>query len=128
MENTARFMKIKEHLRHSEVIDSLDDERRTKTFGLLLWNKNMQLHFIARLEKAGVDKKLIDELQEYNNEFYKKFNSLMKEELFYEEKDDNLRVQLLKLIETFISSTRNENFELEQSALRKECEISCWHL
>lgn len=125
IENTARFMKIQEHLRHSEVIDTLDDERRTKTFALLHWNKNMQLYFISKLEKAGVSKKIVQELKEYNIEFQRNCDTLMKEELFYEEKDDNLRNKLMSLVDEFMASTRNENSELEQQALRKECESSC---
>ena len=42
MNMQVRVETFEEHLRHAGVIDSLDDDRRKKSFNLDKWNEDMQ--------------------------------------------------------------------------------------
>ena len=125
MNMQVRVETFEEHLRHGEIIDQLDDDRRTKSFNLDKWNEDMQKSFtkarkvILKLDDLTEVKEALKELDKKVNSFNKTYSKKIKQiralELEYEKSDDELRIWLINY------STRcREKLRIENSGIEKK--------
>lgn len=106
----SRVMKIEEALRHSAVIDELDDKRRENLHEIIIWTKE-QHNFLKNLAKGDLKIKL----EEFIVKFNKAIDTVMKKEIQLENLDDNNREFLI----SYTIQTR-ENLKKENSDFEKE--------
>ncbi len=129
MNMQVRVETFEEHLRHAGVIDSLDDDRRKKSFDLDKWNEDMQKGFSrAREELLKLEdlQELKEQLKEHNRKVYKfnamysiKRRNLQDLELQYETLDDELRVWLLEYALLCREKLRVENSTVERKLIEE---------
>ncbi|MGB6128842.1 MAG: hypothetical protein WBG30_08840 [Psychrilyobacter sp.] len=123
MNMQARVMTFEEYLRHSKVIDNMDDERRKKSFNLNKWNENMQKNFLKKRKKLyelpnfealreGLQK-LEKEIVEFNAKFIERRKEIDLLEVEYERLDDENSEQLLSYVISCREKLRIENNEIE---------------
>lgn len=138
MNMTSRIMTFEECLRNAEVIDLLDDKRRVKMFNLLTWNNDMLSNFIDRLDKITFKEEMeiliheAKELQKNMKNFAEKFKKsievVKRDELQYEQMDDNLRNYLVSFAIRCREQLKQENSEIEAKMilenLKKRKEIN----
>lgn len=105
----CRVMTISETLRHSQVIDELDDKRRDKLFSTLdtLFERIDKL-FLTSEEKESIQK------------FVAKIRKLQSEELRLEKIDDNNRIYLFNYVENCRENLREENSRIEKEILSRK--------
>lgn len=105
----SKVMTISETLRHSQVIDELDDKRREKLFTTLdtLFERIDKL-FLAPKEKETIQK------------FVAKIRKLQDEELRLEKIDDNNRIYLFNYVEKCRKNLREENSRIEKEILSRK--------
>lgn len=128
----CHIMTFEEALRHASVIDKLDDERREKMFGLIKWKFDMNIHFDNRLSKIldlnNLDqikkelRTLQNDIKKFNEKFEKSFESVKKDELYYENIDDDLRTYLINYAVKCREQLRIENSEVEEKLIRENKE------
>lgn len=128
----CHIMTFEEALRHACVIDKLDDERREKMFGLIKWKFDMNIHFDNRLSKISdldnlnqIKKELLtlqSDIKKFNEKFEKSFESVKKDELYYENIDDELRTYLINYAVKCREQLRIENSEVEEKLIRENKE------
>ncbi|MGL4787740.1 MAG: hypothetical protein ACRC2Q_12795 [Cetobacterium sp.] len=128
----CHIMTFEEALRHACVIDKLDDERREKMFGLIKWKFDMNIHFDNRLSKIldldnldQIKKELLtlqNDIKKFNEKFEKSFESVKKDELYYENIDDELRTYLINYAVKCREQLRIENSEVEEKLIRENKE------
>lgn len=128
----CHIMTFEEALRNASVIDKLDDERREKMFGLIKWKFDMNIHFDNRLNKIldlnnleQIKKELLtlqNDIKKFNEKFEKSFESVKKDELYYENIDDELRTYLINYAVKCREQLRIENSEVEEKLIRENKE------
>lgn len=129
MNMQIRIETFEEHLRHVEVIDSLDDDRRKKSFDLDKWNEDMQKYFSRTrkdiLEKDNIleikiDLKELDEkIDRFNLMYFVKRNNLQELEVQYETLDDEVRAWLLNYALSCREKLRIENSTVERKLIEE---------
>ncbi len=123
MNMQVRLMTFEEHLRHSKVIDELDDDRRKKSFNLNKWNEDMQKSFNKKLKKLyelenfetlreGIHD-LEKEIEKFNVKFIERRKEIDLLEVEYEKLDDENRNWLLKYAVSCREKLRIENNKIE---------------
>lgn len=122
----VHVMTVEETLRHSAVIDELDDERRTKLHNVIKWAKEMQISFIrslqeiyksTRLESLG---KEIEKQSKFLNQFTKSIDLVLKQELELEALDDNTREYLIDYAVKTRENLREDNSRLEREIILRK--------
>lgn len=97
----VHMMTVEETLRHSTVIDEVDDKRRDKMHKVIQWAKEMQLSFIRDLQNI------------YKN------TGLEVIKIEIEKIDDNTRNYLIALTADTTERLKNENSNIEKEIIRK---------
>ena len=129
MNMQVRVETFEEHLRHGEIIDQLDDERRIKSFNLDKWNEDMQKSFaktrknilklddLTEIKEAlkGLDKKV----NSFNKTYSKKIKQIRALELEYEKLDDDLRTWLIEYSTKCREKLRGENSGIEKKMMEE---------
>lgn len=128
----CHIMTFEEALRNADVIDKLDDERREKMFGLMKWRVDMNIHFDNRLTKIlsignleQTKKELLTlkhDIKKFNEKFEKRFESIKKDELHYENIDDDVRTYLINYAARCREKLRIENSLVEEKLIRENKE------
>jgi len=129
MNMQARVMTFEEYLRHSKVIDDMDDERRKKSFNLNKWNEDMQKSFQKKRKKLyeindfkalrkGL-KDLDNEINDFNIKFIERRKEIDLLEVEYERLDDESREQLLNYVISCREKLRIENNEIETRLIKE---------
>ena len=99
----VHVMTVEETLRHSAVIDELDDKRREKLHNVIKWVKEMQISFIRDLQEIYRSTALeslgkeIEKQSKFLKQFTKSIDSILKQEIELEKLDDNTRNYLIEL-------------------------------
>ncbi|UUV17353.1 hypothetical protein NRK67_00505 [Fusobacteria bacterium ZRK30] len=129
MNMQVRVETFEEHLRHGEIIDQLDDERRIKSFNLDKWNEDMQKSFaktrkvILKLDDLTEIKEALKELDKKVNSFNKTYSKKIKQiralELEYEKSDDELRIWLIEYATKCREKLRGENSGIEKKMMEE---------
>lgn len=128
----CHIMTFEEALRNADVIDKLDDERREKMFDLMKWRVDMNIHFDKHLTKIlsignleQTKKELLtlkNDIKKFNEKFEKRFESIKKDELHYENIDDDVRTYLINYAVKCREKLRIENSMIEEKLIRENKE------
>lgn len=126
----VHVMTVEETLRHSAVIDELDDERRTKLHNVIKWTKEMQLSFIRGLQEIYRSTALeslgkeIEKQSKFLRQFTKSIDSILKQEIELEKLDDNTRNYLIELTVDTREKLKDENSKIEKEIIKKRVSIN----
>lgn len=126
----VHMMNVEETLRHSTVIDEIDDKRREKTHNVIKWAKEMHISFIKDLQETykntGLEelKQLIEKQKKFLKQFSKSIDELIKQELELEKIDDNTRNYLIELTVDTREKLKDENSKIEKEIIRKKVATS----
>lgn len=122
----VHVMTVEETLRHSAVIDKLDDERRTKLHNLIKWAKEMQISFIRDLQEiyksTGLEslRKEIEKQSKFLKQFTKSIDAILKQELELEALDDNTREYLIDYAVMTRENLKEDNSRLEREIILRK--------
>ena len=122
----VHVMTVEETLRHSAVIDKLDDERRTKLHNLIKWAKEMQISFIRDLQviykSTGLEslRKEIEKQSKFLKQFTKSIDAILKQELELEALDDNTREYLIDYTVKTRENLKEDNSRLEREIILRK--------
>lgn len=122
----AHVMTVEETLRHSSVIDELDDERRTKLHNVIKWAKEMQLSFIRELQEIYISTGLeslgkeIEKQSKFLKQFAKSIDAVLRQELELEALDDNTREYLIDYAVKTRENLKEDNSRLEREIILKK--------
>lgn len=122
----VHVMTVEETLRHSAVIDKLDDERRTKLHNLIKWAKEMQISFIRDLQviykSTGLEslRKEIEKQSKFLKQFTKSIDAILKQELELEALDDNTRKYLIDYAVKTRENLKEDNSRLEREIILRK--------
>ena len=122
----VHVMTVEETLRHSAVIDKLDDERRTKLHNLIKWAKEMQISFIRDLKviykSTGLEslRKEIEKQSKFLKQFTKSIDAILKQELELEALDDNTREYLIDYAVKTRENLKEDNSRLEREIILRK--------
>lgn len=122
----VHVMTVEETLRHSAVIDKLDDERRTKLHNLIKWAKEMQISFIRDLlviyKSTGLEslRKEIEKQNKFLKQFTKSIDAILKQELELEALDDNTREYLIDYAVKTRENLKEDNSRLEREIILRK--------
>ena len=122
----VHVMTVEETLRHSAVIDKLDDERRTKLHNLIKWAKEMQISFIRDLQEiyksTGLEslRKEIEKQSKFLKQFTKSIDAILKQELELEALDDNTREYLIDYTVKTRENLKEDNSRLEREIILRK--------
>lgn len=126
----VHVMTVEETLRHSAVIDELDDERREKLHNVIKWVKEMQISFIRDLQEIYRSTALeslgkeIEKQSKFLKQFTKSIDSILKQEIELEKLDDNTRNYLIELTVDTREKLKDENFKIEKEIIKKRVSIN----
>lgn len=126
----VHVMTVEETLRHSAVIDKLDDERRTKLHNVIKWAKEMQISFIRDLQEIYRSTALeslgkeIEKQSKFLKQFTKSIDSILKQEIELEKLDDNTRNYLIELTVDTREKLKDENSKIEKEIIKKRVSIN----
>lgn len=113
----ARVMTIEEALRHSSVIDELDDKRRAQLHEIIIWTKEQHNTF-----KESATGHLKEKLESFIEKFNQAIDSILKKELELEDIDDKNREFLIKYAVTTRENLKNENSSFEKEIIKRRIE------
>lgn len=122
----VHVMTVEETLRHSAVIDKLDDERRIKLHNLIKWAKEMQISFIRDLQEiyksTGLEslRKEIEKQNKFLKQFTKSIDAILKQELELEALDDNTREYLIDYTVKTRENLKEDNSRLEREIILRK--------
>lgn len=122
----VHVMTVEETLRHSAVIDKLDDERRTKLHNLIKWVKEMQISFIRDLQEiyksTGLEslRKEIEKQSKFLKQFTKSIDAVLRQELELEALDDNTREYLIDYAVKTRENLKEDNSRLEREIILRK--------
>ena len=122
----VHVMTVEETLRHSAVIDKLDDERRIKLHNLIKWAKEMQISFIRDLKviykSTGLEslRKEIEKQNKFLKQFTKSIDAILKQELELEALDDNTREYLIDYAVKTRENLKEDNSRLEREIILRK--------
>ncbi|WP_270445684.1 hypothetical protein [Fusobacterium varium] len=131
MDLQVHVMTVEETLRHSAVIDELDDKRRDKLHNIVKWVKDMQKSFIndlqeiyksTEIERENI-KKLLDKQSKFEKQFIKSIDVVLKQELELEAIDDNARQYLINYTADTREKLKDANSEIEKEIIKKRTNI-----
>ena len=126
----VHVMTVEETLRHSAVVDELDDERREKLHNVIKWVKEMQISFIRDLQEIYRSTALeslgkeIEKQSKFLKQFTKSIDSILKQEIELEKLDDNTRNYLIKLTVDTREKLKDENSKIEKEIIKKRVSIN----
>lgn len=126
----VHVMTVEETLRHSAVIDELDDERREKLHNVIKWVKEMQISFIRDLQEIYRSTALeslgkeIEKQSKFLKQFTKSIDSILKQEIELEKLDDNTRNYLIELTVDTREKLKDENSKIEKEIIKKRVSIN----
>lgn len=121
----VHMMTVEETLRHSAVIDEIDDKRRDGLHNIIRWAKEMNLSFIRDLQKIYKDtglevlKAQIEKQKKFLKQFSNSVDNNLKQEIELEKIDDNTRNYLIALTADATEQLKNENSNIEKEIIRK---------
>lgn len=121
----VHVMTVEETLRHSAVIDELDDKRREKLHNVIKWVKEMQISFIRDLQNiyknTGLEviKIEIEKQEKFLKQFSNSIDGILKQEIELEKIDDNTRNYLIELTVDTREKLKDENSKIEKEIIRK---------
>ena len=128
----SHVMTIEEGLRHSEMIDKLDDARREKLHNIVKWVKDIQVSFIKDLktllktdEKEIKEKILfvLEKQEKFNKRFVKSIDKVLKDEVELEKIDDKTREFLIAYTTQTKENLRQDNSHFESEIIKRELEL-----
>ena len=125
----VHVMTVEETLRHSAVIDKLDDERRIKLHNLIKWAKEMQISFIRDLQEiyksTGLEslRKEIEKQSKFLKQFTKSIDAILKQELELEALDDNTREYLINYAVKTRENLKEDNSRLEKEIILRKVQL-----
>lgn len=126
----VHVMTVEETLRHSAVIDELDDKRREKLHNVIKWVKEMQISFIRDLQEIYRSTALeslgkeIEKQSKFLKQFTKSIDSILKQEIELEKLDDNTRNYLIELTVDTREKLKYENSKIEKEIIKKRVSIN----
>ena len=126
----VHVMTVEETLRHSAVIDELDDKRREKLHNVIKWVKEMQISFIRDLQEIYRSTALeslgkeIEKQSKFLKQFTKSIDSILKQEIELEKLDDNTRNYLIELTLDTREKLKDENSKIEKEIIKKRVSIN----
>ena len=126
----VHVMTVEETLRHSAVIDELDDKRREKLHNVIKWVKEMQISFIRDLQEIYRSTALeslgkeIEKQSKFLKQFTKSIDSILKQEIELEKLDDNTRNYLIELTIDTREKLKDENSKIEKEIIKKRVSIN----
>lgn len=128
----SHVMTIEEGLRHSEMIDVLDDARREKLHNIIKWVKDINVSFIKDLkmllktdEKELKEKILfiLEKQEKFNQRFVKSIDKVLKDEVELEKIDDKTRKYLIKYTLETREKLKNDNSNFESEIIKRELNL-----
>lgn len=128
----SHVMTIEEGLRHSEMIDKLDDTRREKLHNIIKWVKDINVSFIKDLktllktdEKELKEKILfiLEKQEKFNQRFTKSIDKVLKDEVELEKNDDKIREYLIKYTLETREKLKNDNSNFESEIIKRELNL-----
>lgn len=128
----SHVMTIEEGLRHSEMIDVLDDARREKLHGIIKWVKDINVSFIKDLktllktdEKELKEKILfiLEKQEKFNQRFITSIDKVLKDEVELEKIDDKTRKYLIKYTLETREKLKNDNSNFESEIIKRELNL-----
>lgn len=128
----SHVMTIEEGLRHSEMIDKLDDARRGKLHNIIKWVKDINVSFIKDLktllktdEKELKEKILfiLEKQEKFNQRFTKSIDKVLKDEVELEKIDDKTREYLIKYTLETREKLKNDNSNFESEIIKRELNL-----
>lgn len=128
----SHVMTIEEGLRHSEMIDKLDDARREKLHNIIKWVKDINVSFIKDLktllktdEKEVKEKILfiLEKQEKFNQRFVKSIDKVLKDEVELEKIDDKTREFLIKYTLETREKLKNDNSNFESEIVKRELNL-----
>lgn len=128
----SHVMTIEEGLRHSEMIDKLDDTRREKLHNIIKWVKDINVSFIKDLktllktdEKELKEKILfiLEKQEKFNQRFTKSIDKVLKDEVGLEKIDDKIREYLIKYTLETREKLKNDNSNFESEIIKRELNL-----
>lgn len=133
MNMQSRVMTFEEHLKHMDMLDNLDDERRKEYHGAIIWHNSMQRNFFKRSREVinqinepiskdlfSLVKQLISTIEEwetFHRDFHKKIKNNQEQEDIYEHFDDGTRRFLISYSEQCRERLSNENRRVEEKLI-----------
>lgn len=126
----VHVMTVEETLRHSAVIDELDDKRREKLHNVIKWVKEMQISFIRDLQEIYRSTALeslgkeIEKQSKFLKQFTKSIDNILKQEIELEKLDDNTRNYLIELTVDTREKLKDENSKIEKEIIKKRVSIN----
>lgn len=128
----SHVMTIEEGLRHSEMIDKLDDARREKLHNIIKWVKDINVSFIKDLktllktdEKELKEKILfiLEKQEKFNQRFTKSIDKVLKDEVELEKIDDKTREYLIKYTLETREKLKDDNSHFESEIIKRELNL-----
>lgn len=128
----SHVMTIEEGLRHSEMIDVLDDARREKLHGIIKWVKDINVSFIKDLktllktdEKELKEKILfiLEKQEKFNQRFITSIDKVLKDEVELEKIDDKTREYLIKYTLETREKLKDDNSHFESEIIKRELNL-----
>ena len=128
----SHVMTIEEGLRHSEMIDKLDDARREKLHNIIKWVKDINVSFIKDLktllktdEKELKEKILfiLEKQEKFNQRFTKSIDKVLKDEVELEKIGDKTREYLIKYTLETREKLKNDNSNFESEIVKRELNL-----
>lgn len=128
----SHVMTIEEGLRHSEMIDKLDDARREKLHNIIKWVKDINVSFIKDLkillktdEKELKEKILfiLEKQEKFNQRFVISIDKVLKDEIELEKIDDKTREYLIKYTLETREKLKDDNSHFESEIIKRELNL-----
>lgn len=128
----SHVMTIEEGLRHSEMIDKLDDTRREKLHNIIKWVKDINVSFIKDLkillktdEKELKEKILfiLEKQEKFNQRFVISIDKVLKDEIELEKIDDKTREYLIKYTLETREKLKDDNSHFESEIIKRELNL-----
>ncbi|MBR8749428.1 hypothetical protein IX317_001102 [Fusobacterium sp. DD29] len=111
----SRVMTIEETLRHSSVIDEIDDQRRKHLHEIITWTKEQHNYFLKVLSDSEVKDKFEDFILKFN----KIIDTVLTKEMELENIDDQNREFLINYIAITREKLRDENSSFEKEIISR---------
>lgn len=110
----SHVMTIEEALRHSSVIDEVDDERRKRLHEIINWTKEQ--HSLLKEIATGTIK---IQLENFIEKFNKAIDTVLERELQLESIDDKNREFLIDYVISTREKLRSENSVFEKEIIAR---------
>lgn len=122
MNMTCRVMEYEELLMYQKFLDEQDDIQDMKMKGLFVEKKSMDKHFSKRMieisKEGGNVENLIKEINNFNSNYEKRLNKILKIREHLEEEDDKTRERLLNHTNNCHQNLREENNAIEKKLIQ----------